>query len=92
MLEVNDALVASLWGLVKVTQFLVRRMKISVAEYNDACLQQNDTELEHGANNVLRHLDPSNENFSTTFMAALYTAAAVIARSRLLVGFEAVQR
>jgi len=39
MLEVNAALVSSLRGLAKVMQFLVGRMKASVADYNEACLR-----------------------------------------------------
>ena len=77
-------------GLAKAMQLLVGRGMVSPAEYNDACLRPDGYETEPGAHNVVRHLDPSNEHFSTTFRAALYTAAAVIARSRLLIGLEVV--
>ena len=90
LLWINAVLVSSLRGLNKVMQFLVGRMKASVADTTMPVCDPLDTKLEPGAHNAGRHLDPSNAKFSTTFMAALYTAAAMISRSRLLVGLEAV--
>ena len=72
-------------------QFLVGRMKASVADYNEACLRLDGYKtlsMEHTMSFVISIR--RTKTFSTTFMAALYTAAAMIARSRLLIESEAV--